>query len=165
MLQRESQRPFAQQQRPKEEERTSKGQRIIRANHQASHIKVLSNFPNAFVTLQTHPDPSLTQRSSPKQAHWYMCRLTHSAIPSQPVSSTQDAKTNSSLQVDAFGSLEHSGRLFSPPTVYHTVDRFSLRPVTSCHSLPLVGSETKLLWSPPLSSGSASSSSSTQPKC
>ena len=83
MLQRESQRPFAQQQRPKEEERTSKGQRIIRANHQASHIKVLSNFPDTSVTLQTHPDPSPTQRSSPKQAHWYMCRLTHSAIPSQ----------------------------------------------------------------------------------
>ena len=51
MLQRESQRPFVQQQRPKEEERTSKGQRIIRANHQACHIKVLSLISQILLSL------------------------------------------------------------------------------------------------------------------
>ena len=96
MLQRESQRPFAQQQRPKEEEQTPKGQRIIRANHQASHIKALSNFPDTSVTLQTHPDLSPTQRSSPKQAHWYMCRLTHSVQRSSPEGSLVHAQLSQS---------------------------------------------------------------------
>ena len=75
---------YAQQQRPKEEERASKGQRIIRADHQAAYIKVLSNFPDTFVTLQTHSDPLPTQRSSPKKAYWHMCRLTHSVQRSSP---------------------------------------------------------------------------------